>query len=128
MIPTSLLGGVLTGILDATVIVLLVLLGIYFIGRRRRAAPVVHPVADDLPQRARRTTRGTGHGGVDPGSRPAPHPGGHPTRHHCDAITGSGVPSAGSCGLRSEAVEAPEIVIHVQHVHARKAGPGGVAA
>jgi hypothetical protein len=49
--PTSALGGVLTGLLDGAVIALIVLLGVYLTGKWRRSAPVVHPVAEDLPRR-----------------------------------------------------------------------------
>lgn len=51
MTPTSALGGVLTGIVDGCVIALLVLLGVYLSGKWRRGATVVHPVAEDLPDR-----------------------------------------------------------------------------
>ena len=50
MEPTSTLGGVLTGVLAGAAIVLVVLLGLYLSGKWRRAVPVVHPVADDLPR------------------------------------------------------------------------------
>jgi hypothetical protein len=49
--PTSALGGILTGLLDGGVIALVVLLGVFLTGKWRRSAPVVHPVAEDLPRR-----------------------------------------------------------------------------
>jgi hypothetical protein len=54
MEPTSALGGVLTGVLAGTVIVLVVLFGVYLSAKWRRAVPVVHPVAEDLPHRKAR--------------------------------------------------------------------------
>jgi hypothetical protein len=52
--PTSTLAGVLTGLLDGTLIVLIVLLGAYLVGRRQHGAPAVHPVAEDRPKRTSR--------------------------------------------------------------------------
>lgn len=57
MTPTSALGGILTGLLDGAVIALVVVLGVYLTGKWRRSAPVVHPVAEDLPGRRTRKPR-----------------------------------------------------------------------
>lgn len=51
MTPTSTLDGILTGLIDGTLIVLIVLLAAY-VAKRRQHAPVTHPVAEDLPGRA----------------------------------------------------------------------------
>lgn len=51
MVPTSALGGVLTGVFAGAAIVLVVLFGVYLSGKWRRAVPVVHPVAEDAPHR-----------------------------------------------------------------------------
>jgi hypothetical protein len=53
--PTSTLAGILTGLIDGTLIALIVLLGAY-VAKRRRHAPVPHPVAEDQP-RHRSTAR-----------------------------------------------------------------------
>jgi hypothetical protein len=53
MEPTSPLAGVLTGLIDGTIIVLAVFAVIYVAGRRNhpKPAPAVHPVAEDgLPE------------------------------------------------------------------------------
>jgi hypothetical protein len=49
--PTSTLAGILTGLVDGTLIALIVLLGAY-VAKRRQHAPVPHPVAEDLPRRS----------------------------------------------------------------------------
>jgi hypothetical protein len=58
MTPTSLLGGVLTGIIDGAVIMVLVFLGVYLAGKWRRPAPAVHPVAEDRTVRTTKTRIG----------------------------------------------------------------------
>jgi hypothetical protein len=49
--PTSPLAGILTGLIDGSLVVLIVLLGAYIARRRQHAVPVVRPVAEDRPNR-----------------------------------------------------------------------------
>ena len=49
MTPTSLLGGIVTGLIDGAGIIILVLLGLWLTGKWHRGTPAVHPVADDQP-------------------------------------------------------------------------------
>lgn len=51
--PTSPLAGLLTGLVDGVVIVAVVFLVLVLIGRRHRAVPVRHPVAEDRPSAER---------------------------------------------------------------------------
>jgi hypothetical protein len=48
--PTSALAGILTGLLDGTLIAIIVVVGAYVVKRRQQAVPIVHPVAEELPR------------------------------------------------------------------------------